>query len=94
MIADHFYGAAAAEIAEGRFDRDLMARLFAQCKGNPDRTKAEYVATRAKTLAREARRLNTEQPVPTSSPVVALDFSPEATEKAVKAMRAALEVLR
>jgi len=54
MPHDRFYGIAAAELAEQRPDRDLLARAYALALGDPDKSKAIYIGIRAERLEEEA----------------------------------------
>lgn len=63
MRDEDYYGLAALEITERRFDHPLMAKAFAHALGNANKTRALYIRMRADqlkkeatTLAREARK--------------------------------------
>lgn len=47
MPHDRFFGMAAEELSNGRFDRDLFARCYSKASGNSEKAKAIYIAVRA-----------------------------------------------
>jgi hypothetical protein len=54
MNDENYYGIAAREIVERRYDSALMAKAYALALGDPDKTRAFYIGLRADRLKEEA----------------------------------------
>lgn len=59
---DVFYQQAYEELENGQMDKALWAKIFAQCGGNENKAKAQYITVRVERLAAEQSVLST-QPV-------------------------------